>query len=456
MHCTNVTSIGVGQSSSPSSTVHNLAPYTYYEFWIVAFMIMGDFQSDRSEMAIQRTLEGVPTVPRDVKLTNLSWSELRVTWSDPDNFYGPNDGYIIDLYTSTNSDDVQNVTEVAENSTEYSFSGLEAATSYAVEVRANNGRNTGPPGNATARTSDGFPASPTNISPQETTQLTRQSDVADVDECDPNGGRGPCDHTCTNAEGSYICTCNNGYRLNSDGHACDPPENGAVTGGNSYQDVVQFTCNHGYQLIGDSSRTCQADGTWSGAVPTCIGPSDIIPTSLQTEAISSTKIRLTWSLPRYSDQVQGYIISVQPRGSTGNVTIIGVGQSDSPSSTMHNLAPYTYYEFWIVAFIGDVQSDRSDIVSQRTMEGVPTVPRNVKLTNLSWSELRVTWNDPSNFYGPNDGYIIDLYTSTSSDAAKSGIDVAHNSKEYRFGGLEAATTFTVEVSCHCYYHMIIT
>ncbi|CAH1242671.1 FBN3 [Branchiostoma lanceolatum] len=47
------------------------------------------------------------------------------------------------------------------------------------------------------------------------------------------------------------------------------PENGAVTGGNSYQDVVQFTCNHGYQLIGDSSRTCQADGTWTGADPAC-------------------------------------------------------------------------------------------------------------------------------------------------------------------------------------------
>ncbi|XP_078574829.1 uncharacterized protein LOC144861025 isoform X2 [Branchiostoma floridae x Branchiostoma japonicum] len=50
------------------------------------------------------------------------------------------------------------------------------------------------------------------------------------------------------------------------------PENGAVNGGNSYQDVVQFTCNHGYQLIGDSSRTCQADGTWTGADPTCIAP----------------------------------------------------------------------------------------------------------------------------------------------------------------------------------------
>ncbi|XP_066299114.1 uncharacterized protein [Branchiostoma lanceolatum] len=272
--------------------------------------------------------------------------------------------------------------------------------------------------------------------------------MVDDNEC-PNGGRGPCDQTCTNTDGSYICTCSTGYRLNSDGHACDlvqcptltAPENGAVTGGNSYQDEVQFTCNHGYQLIGDSSRTCQADGTWTGADPACIGPSDITPTMLQTQAVSSTEIRLTWSLPGHINLVTGYTISVQPRGTT-DVTSIGVGQSDSPSSTVHNLDSYTHYEFWIVAFIGDFLSGRSEIVNQRTQAGVPTVPRIVRLTNLSWSELRVTWNDPDNFVGPNRGYVIKLYTTESAD---DGNEVAQNSTEYSFIGLEAATSYTVEV-----------
>ncbi|CAH1243823.1 PTPRA [Branchiostoma lanceolatum] len=331
---------------------------------------------------------------------------------------------------------------------------------------------------------------------------------ADADEC--NGGRGPCDQACTNTVGSYFCWCNRGYRLNSDGHACDrvqcptltapengavtgsnsyqdevqfscnhgyqligdssrtcqlqadrkwtgadptcigvqcptitAPENGAVTGGNSYQAVVQFTCNHGYQLIGDSSRTCQADGTWTGADPACIGPSDITPTSVGTAAISPTEITLTWSLPGYINLVTGYDISVRPSGST-DVTSIGAGQLASLSWPVKDLEPYTYYELWIVAKIEDFQSDRSEIVSQRTQAGVPTEPQNVKLTNLSWSELRVTWKDPENFYGPNDGYLISLYTSTPWDAVKSGIEVAQNSTEYRFSGLEAATSYTVE------------
>ncbi|XP_019641833.1 PREDICTED: L-selectin-like, partial [Branchiostoma belcheri] len=49
------------------------------------------------------------------------------------------------------------------------------------------------------------------------------------------------------------------------------PDNGALSpeGANSYNDVVTFTCNQGYELEGNSSVRCQADRTWSGPVPTC-------------------------------------------------------------------------------------------------------------------------------------------------------------------------------------------
>ena len=40
----------------------------------------------------------------------------------------------------------------------------------------------------------------------------------DINECsDDNGG---CDHTCTNAVGSYNCGCNDGYELDTDEHTC--------------------------------------------------------------------------------------------------------------------------------------------------------------------------------------------------------------------------------------------
>ncbi|XP_078657139.1 receptor-type tyrosine-protein phosphatase F-like isoform X2 [Branchiostoma floridae x Branchiostoma belcheri] len=299
------------------------------------------------------------------------------------------------------------------------------------------------------------------------------------DECASNGGRGPCAHTCTNTVGSYTCSCNDGFNLNPDGNTCDrvqcppvpAPENGAVTGGNFYQDAVQFTCDPGYQLIGHSRRRCRADGTWSGANPTCtavqcpmlrapehgtvtggnayqdevmyncnpgyqlIGVSsrtcqadgtwtvenptciDITPTSVKTEALSSTEIELTWSLDNYTDQVKQYFVYVQQRG-TNNVTTFAVGRSDSPSFTAQKLVPYTYYEFWVVADIGDFQSNRSEIVSQRTQPGEPPSPEKPVLqdqTEVSSTTFPLEVKPTSERNGPIGCYHVVVVKSSSTD-----------------------------------------
>ncbi|CAH1262671.1 CSMD3 [Branchiostoma lanceolatum] len=49
----------------------------------------------------------------------------------------------------------------------------------------------------------------------------------------------------------------------------NPPTSGSVSGGHEYGDTVQFSCWTGYTLTGSSNRTCQEDGLWSGAQPTC-------------------------------------------------------------------------------------------------------------------------------------------------------------------------------------------
>ena len=40
----------------------------------------------------------------------------------------------------------------------------------------------------------------------------------DIDECER--GTDGCDHNCTNTDGSYYCTCMDGYELESDNHTC--------------------------------------------------------------------------------------------------------------------------------------------------------------------------------------------------------------------------------------------
>ena len=41
---------------------------------------------------------------------------------------------------------------------------------------------------------------------------------SDIAECDE--GNGGCEQICTNIEGSYECSCRNGYVLDGNGHNC--------------------------------------------------------------------------------------------------------------------------------------------------------------------------------------------------------------------------------------------
>ena len=42
---------------------------------------------------------------------------------------------------------------------------------------------------------------------------------ADTNECLTNNGW--CAHTCSDTDGSYICSCRDGFTLASNGHDCD-------------------------------------------------------------------------------------------------------------------------------------------------------------------------------------------------------------------------------------------
>ena len=38
-----------------------------------------------------------------------------------------------------------------------------------------------------------------------------------------------------------------------------------------YQSIVTYTCKPDHHLEGEDSQVCQADGTWSGSKPVCLG-----------------------------------------------------------------------------------------------------------------------------------------------------------------------------------------
>ena len=53
--------------------------------------------------------------------------------------------------------------------------------------------------------------------------------------------------------------------------ALPDPANGQVntTVGTTFGQTATYSCNIGYNLVGNSIRMCQATGLWSGSAPTC-------------------------------------------------------------------------------------------------------------------------------------------------------------------------------------------
>ena len=51
------------------------------------------------------------------------------------------------------------------------------------------------------------------------------------------------------------------------------PADGSVnhTTGTTFGQNAPYSCDTGYNLVGNSTRTCQATGNWSESAPTCQG-----------------------------------------------------------------------------------------------------------------------------------------------------------------------------------------
>ena len=49
------------------------------------------------------------------------------------------------------------------------------------------------------------------------------------------------------------------------------PADGSVTftASNYFESVATFTCDDGYDLIGECQLVCLSDGNWSGSKPSC-------------------------------------------------------------------------------------------------------------------------------------------------------------------------------------------
>ena len=51
----------------------------------------------------------------------------------------------------------------------------------------------------------------------------------------------------------------------------DPPNGEVSLDGVVFGSQATYNCSAGYNLFGDATRSCEADGRWSGSQPACEG-----------------------------------------------------------------------------------------------------------------------------------------------------------------------------------------
>ena len=66
-----------------------------------------------------------------------------------------------------------------------------------------------------------------------------------------------------------VCFCVT-FTLVVDCGVLDNPANGRIdVSQTSFGTTATYSCNSGFVLVGKATRTCQANGKWSGVAPTC-------------------------------------------------------------------------------------------------------------------------------------------------------------------------------------------
>ncbi|XP_078695241.1 fibronectin-like [Branchiostoma floridae x Branchiostoma belcheri] len=212
------------------------------------------------------------------------------------------------------------------------------------------------------------------------------------------------------------------------------PNNGRMTGCNSFNQTVQFVCDAGFTLRGASDTICQANGTWSDEVPTCIAP----PTGFTVEFRAQTYIVVTWQAPE-NQTTDSYTVQVT-RVTEDNRDDCSLPTNGELRSNCTGLRSGVKYRFFITANIGSVSSEEVTIeersfppnpVEVSLVSGPDTITATWEIQNLHLS----FWTSATAEITPPDGNDVVRVAAADSQPQLTAV----------FTSLVSGRTYTVGV-----------
>ncbi|GAA6109143.1 protein sidekick-1 isoform X5 [Tachysurus ichikawai] len=174
------------------------------------------------------------------------------------------------------------------------------------------------------------------------------------------------------------------------------------------------------------------------------------PENVTAEAVSSTRILVTWGPvpdPQQNGNILGYKVLYRENDSGSEPQVQLVKGNLTQSVLLRNLRKYVLYEIQVLAFtrIGDGQIS-SPAVLERTKDDVPGPPMRLVFPEVRLSEVRVVWQPPVDPNGIILGYQV-AYRLDSGDPNKfTTVEVGTDTTQFTASGLLTESAYIFRIS----------
>ena len=178
-----------------------------------------------------------------------------------------------------------------------------------------------------------------------------------------------------------------------------------------------------------------AQGLGPASRPAVVYVGEAVPTgaprSVRAEPVSPTELRISWTPPETDSQngdLLGYKIFYRHAGAKDKE--IEVVPASHSSHSLIFLDMYQNYTISMSAFNPAGEGPESDVVSARTLQGIPGPPANLSFSEITMTSLKVSWDRPEKPNGEILGYIVEYETAERDESKYQHVMMSASLKHY--------------------------
>ncbi|XP_062388932.1 protein sidekick-1 isoform X4 [Sardina pilchardus] len=174
------------------------------------------------------------------------------------------------------------------------------------------------------------------------------------------------------------------------------------------------------------------------------------PENVTVEAVSSTRILVTWSPVPEQEQngnILGYKVLYKEKDSDLEAQVQSVKGNLTQSVLLRNLRKYVQYQIQVLAFtrIGDGELS-SPPVLERTKDDVPGPPIRLVFPEVRLTEVRVIWQPPVDPNGIIMGYQVAYRLDTGDPNQFTTVEVGPDARQFTALGLRPESAYIFRIS----------